>query len=390
MTTKRSYETSHPWITFLFHTERMSPEHWVRLGEADSKCSHVAKIPLLPKTANRLYRLYLARGVLATTAIEGNTLTEDEVQRYLDGELELPQSRKYLGQEVRNIVDACNQIGPAALAGERDLITQEEICGYNSLVLRDLPGPEGTEPGKPRRHSVGVSRYKAPLPEDLPYLVDRLCDWLNAGFPVPHCGRIACGILRAIVAHLYLAWIHPFADGNGRTARLLEFRILLSSGVSANAAHLLSNHYNQTRTEYYRYLDFSHRSLDGFLAFVLYALTGFVDGLKEQIQTIQQQQLLVHWENYVHGQFQGRDSKTENRRRRLVIDLSHQEKPVPQSKLRHISPRVAEFYAGHTERTLMRDVELLDAQGFVEQTPAGVRARIETMQAFMPPTIEKT
>lgn len=54
-------------------------------------------------------------------------------------------------------------------------------------------------------------------------------------------------IFKAVVAHLYLAWIHPVGDGNGRTARLVEFQILLSSGVPSPAAHLLSNHYNQTR-----------------------------------------------------------------------------------------------------------------------------------------------
>ena len=37
-------------------------------------------------------------------------------------------------------------------------------------------------------------------------------------------------LVRAMMAHLYLAWIHTFGDGNGRTARLLEFLILARSG----------------------------------------------------------------------------------------------------------------------------------------------------------------
>jgi hypothetical protein len=67
-------------------------------------------------------------------------------------------------------------------------------------------------------------------------------------------------ILKAMVAHLYLAWTHPFGDGNGRTARLIEFHILLSAGVPSPAAHLFSNHYNQTRAEYYRQLDRASKS----------------------------------------------------------------------------------------------------------------------------------
>jgi Fic family protein len=42
--------------------------------------------------------------------------------------------------------------------------------------------------------------------------------------------EIPYAILKAILAHLCLAWIHPFGDGNGRTARLVEFQILIFPG----------------------------------------------------------------------------------------------------------------------------------------------------------------
>ena len=62
-------------------------------------------------------------------------------------------------------------------------------------------------------------------------------------------------VIQAIVAHVYIAMIHPFGDGNGRTARLIEFYILLRAGLPDMASHILSNHYNDTRQEYYRRLD---------------------------------------------------------------------------------------------------------------------------------------
>ena len=67
-------------------------------------------------------------------------------------------------------------------------------------------------------------------------------------------------ILSAILAHLYLAWIHPFGDGNGRSARLLEFGVLLTGRVPTVAAHLLANFYNDTRSEYYRQLRIASES----------------------------------------------------------------------------------------------------------------------------------
>jgi Fic family protein len=59
-------------------------------------------------------------------------------------------------------------------------------------------------------------------------------------------------LMKAILTHLYIAWIHPFGDGNGRTARLAELQILLAAGMPMPASHLLSNHYNTTRTDLYR------------------------------------------------------------------------------------------------------------------------------------------
>src|SRR4030065_2907005 len=90
-------------------------------------------------------------------------------------------------------------------------------------------------------------------------------------------------IIKAVIAHLYFEWIHPFGDGNGRTGRLVEFQILVSSGVPPPAAPLLSNHYNLTRSAYYRELNLASRSGGDVIPFVCYAAEGFVDGLREQI-----------------------------------------------------------------------------------------------------------
>ena len=101
-----------------------------------------------------------------------------------------------------------------------------------------------------------VGRYRGAPPQECHYLLGKLCSWLSGPDFSPRPGfEIVFGVIKAIVAHLYLAWIHPFGDGNGRTARLLEVRFLLEAGAPTPAAHLLSNFYNQTRATYYRKLD---------------------------------------------------------------------------------------------------------------------------------------
>ena len=195
----------------------------------------------------------------------------------------------------------------------------------------------------------------------------------------------AFGVLRAIMAHLYIAWIHPFGDGNGRTARLVELEILLGVGVPNVAAHLLSNHYNQTRTEYYRQLDLAHTRGGDPIGFVEYALQGFVDGLRDQIETVREQQIMVHWVNFIHQVFQGQDTVAGRRQRRLAIDLSEADGPVKASEIRHITPRLAEAYAGKTDKTVSRDLNRLRELKLIERRKDGYRARPELMLAFLPP-----
>ena len=89
----RTYEKSHPWITFTANFDRASTELWMLLGEAISKCEHIAGVPLAPKIAEDLHRIYLAKGVHATTAIEGNTLSEEDVRARIEGKRSLPESK---------------------------------------------------------------------------------------------------------------------------------------------------------------------------------------------------------------------------------------------------------------------------------------------------------
>jgi len=78
---------------------------------------------------------------------------------------------------------------------------------------------------------------------------------------------VTLGFLKAVIAHLYLVWIHPFGDGNGRTARLIEFQILLNAGVPRLRRSFSSNHYNLTRMNYYLWLDKARRAGDGLTGF---------------------------------------------------------------------------------------------------------------------------
>ncbi len=345
---------------------------------------------LKPETGRQLHQLFLARGVLATTAIEGNTLSEDDALKAIEGTLKLPESQQYLGQEIQNIIDAANEIKEEMVESEASpRISPATIKHYNEVVLRDLPLSDGVVPGRIRNHSVGVARYRGAPHQDCEYLLGHLGRWLNDSdlntedqeFRVPYA------ILKAIIAHLYIAWIHPFGDGNGRTARLLEVQILLAAELPAPVCHLLSNHYNLTRGEYYRQLDQASRGEDP-IPFVEYAVQGLVDGVQDALGTIRAQQFSDRWEQYVYETFGELKTGADRRRLRLVLDLTRQYEgtlePIGKQELRHLSPMLSEAYAGKTVKTLTRDLNAILEMGLLEAEDRGYVPRDWIILAFRP------
>jgi len=390
MTTERAYERTHPWLTFKAVDLRQAPSTlWMLLGEAGSKIEHLRGVPLRPEATTELQRLYLAKGAWATTAIEGNTLSEEEVRARIDGTLDLPASQEYLGQEIDNVIVAFNAIARDLLDRGPLPLDPDMITTFNRLVLNGLELDPGVVAGEFRTGSVAVGPYKAVPAEDVPYLLGRLCGWLSSSFdpPSPEADlAMAFSIVKAIVAHVYFEWIHPFGDGNGRTGRLIEFQILLSSGVPFPAAHLLSNHYNQTRTEYYRQLQLASRMDGDLLPFLSYAVQGFVDGLRSTIQQVQSEQMEVMWENHVHHVLPGHTAAA-GRRRTLVLELSTQGDPIRRGELMDFSPDVIRAYRDRGPKTLTRDLNELRRLDLVRSTPAGYVAAKEQVRAFLPARI---
>ena len=383
MTKQRPYERTHSWLTFNLDLRRLRHTDWLALGEAAAKCEQIANAPLTPQVSHEIHQIYLAKGALATTAIEGNTLSEDEARAALAGSLELPPSREYLERELDNIVTACNQLSAQLRQEGRFPLTVERIERMNARVLDGLTVDEGVTPGRVRTGNVSVGRYRCPEGRDAEYLLQRLCAVLN-DLAAPDIRDTAFAIIKAIFAHVYFVWIHPFGDGNGRTGRLLELAILLEAGLPQPVCHLLSNHYNLTRTNYYRELDRASRTPDGIYGFLTYALRGFVDGLDEQLGVIRQHQWQVAWVHFVHEQFRTAQSATDRRRRTLALALSSLTAPVALDELPNLGVDVARAYASLSRRTLARDVEALEQLGLLRRDGNALRVNRELVQAFLP------
>ena len=381
----REWLNTHPWINF--EPVKINDKAWFLLGAAESKCKHMSAIPLPPGAMQKLLKVCMRKGVQATTAIEGNSLSLEDVGRIMDGETEkFPLSQKYQVTEIKNVVNAYNYVVEHIDDENACVITPEQIKTDNGTILQNLTLKPEVVPGEIRTHSVVVQRYVGAPAQACEYLLNRLCEWLNEDWMFSKDHVVAEGILKAILGHLYIAWIHPFGDGNGRTARLLELRLLMTTGVPMTAAHLLSNYYNETRPQYYDAL--ARSTLDksgGVKGFITYALQGFVDALDAQIQVILAEQLELIWVNHVHSFFRSKKTPANIRQRELLLDISLKDEPMQLDELRlRLSAKTLVLYKNRTARALTRDINELEKAQFLKKDERGIMANKDQLRSFLP------
>jgi Fic family protein len=384
------------------------------LGQCYAYINSMLNIPIRPDYHQQLLVVSLNKGALATTAIEGNTLTEKDLTQIQDGR-DIGPSRKYQQQEVENILTAFNIILKELIRNKKpEIVSPELIRRFNEMVGKNIGEAFGGKPGHFRRRNVVVGTvYRPPSFEMVKELVEKLCGWLMKHF---HCMRrvhtsgmypetntlpkqplvdyaqeqnFSEAVLEAIIAHVYIAWIHPFMDGNGRTARLLEFYLLMRAGVPSIASHILSNHYNDTRTIYYRQLQRATETGD-LTEFIQYALEGFRDGLEHTILVIHKDQTELTWNNYVHDvtekmQDEGKNRKTMQRIRQLAYYIPA-DRFLGLDEIAILNPKIAGEYLGLNPITLRRDLDLLIGKNLLKTEKNKYCANYGLLHSLLPET----
>lgn len=355
------------------------------LGECDAYVRALTDIPLKPEYRDKLLRVSLIKGAQATTAIEGNTLSQEEIEK-LDEGWKLPPSKEYLEIEVKNILAAFNELlKEIVLEGRVSIITPELIKNFHRMIGQNLGDHFDAIPGRFRDDNRVVGKYLAPDHKFVPELIDKLCEWLRREFHYSDGQNFLTLVIQAIITHVYIEWIHPFGDGNGRTGRLLEFYILLRTGLPSIVSHVLSNFYNQTRPEYYRQLDLArkNKNLSGFIK---YAVQGFRDGLQENLSLIQESQFVIFWHNYIYEAFSDvKYTKRDafKRKRELILDIPIN-KEFDIDQLIEITPGVAKRYAKVNRATILRDLKELQDLDLLIKVGRKYTPNTKILRAMMP------
>jgi Fic family protein len=338
----------------------LGEEAVIWLGECVGLIDVLRIAPLSPEDREALLRLTIKRGALSTTAIEGNSVTEEEYDAFVQKKRNLPPSRRYQQIEVENLVSEFNRI---LSEGRKEYVTSDLIKDFHRRVVKGLNEELQVVPGVFREHEVSVGGYRPPDHGDVSGLVERLCMWLRE-FGFSRGQSAAEMIIEALVAHVYFVWIHPFGDGNGRTGRLLEFYLLMRGGFPSIAGHILSNFYNNTRDKYYKMLEVS-RLKKNISDFLIYAIGGLRDGLREMHTNVAYYQTAVLWKDHIYRAFDTLQHSKEGaflRKRELMLGF-----PLYEGLLLEEIPLRAGVlkYGGLSANTLYKDIMQLQELGLL-------------------------
>lgn len=375
----------YPHLIFRKHWQLTEATSY-QLGECEAMIRVIENTPMRPKVRDKLLTVSLIKGAQATTAIEGNTLSAEEIEKiFLEGE-KLPASKQYLEIEVKNVIDAFNYLLKEVVRQDNSwLVTPELILDFHRRIAQNLGEHIDAIPGRWREDRRHVGPYLAPEHQYVPELIHKLCNWIKEEFHFHREQDFKTAVIQAIVTHIYIEWIHPFADGNGRTGRLVEFFILLRFGLPSICSHILSNFYNETRSEYYRQINNARKERD-ITKFISYAVQGFRDGLEQQLGVIQKGQFQVFWQNHIYETFSDihylkRDVFKRKRRLILAVPLF---KKVTSYEILSRDAEIQKEYAGLSQATLDRDLKELTDLGLLKRYKNQYAANVSVLGEYLP------
>ncbi len=212
---------------------------WQRLTDKKKQLDRLRPLPA--SVINQLQKRFLVEWTYHSNAIEGNSLTLKETQMVLENGLTIK------GKPLKDHLEATNHQDAILLlekfVAKKKPLNLNLILNLHKMILKSI---EDENAGRLRRVDVAItgSSHQCPQFEKVPGLMKQFSDWLKITRINP--------VDKAARAHFKLVDIHPFVDGNGRTARLLMNLILMRSGFPP-AVILKAD-----RQKYYRLLENSH------------------------------------------------------------------------------------------------------------------------------------
>lgn len=255
----------------LYHTKPayLSPDLINRIDEKWHKLK--THRPLSPTIVNKLRERFILEMTYNSNAIEGNNLTYKETYLVINEGITIKGKSLKNHLEVKSHQEALEFIYDLVDFNSHFTLSQNLIRQIQSLVISAI---DKTISGKYRSGYVAIagSNIKLPFATEIPHLMSKIISWFGKNQKNLHPIELAS------ILHHKLVAIHPFDDGNGRTARLTMNIMLLQAGYPL--AVILKN----DRKKYYDTL--SKADKGNILPFIQFIAQSVERSLNIYIETI--------------------------------------------------------------------------------------------------------
>lgn len=206
----------------------------------------VQHLPMTPMVLSSLRESARLSSTHYSTKIEGNRLSLAQVEEVVERAAHVP-GRERDEREVKGYYAALDQVEKWII--KSNPITETTIKKIHAIVMSG--GRKDAVPSPYRdgqnviRDSNGSIVYLPPEAQDIPRLMKELIAWIVQSVDIP-------APIVASIAHYQFATIHPYYDGNGRTARLLTTLILHTRGYDLKGIYSLEEYYAKNLPDYYQ------------------------------------------------------------------------------------------------------------------------------------------
>ena len=202
------------------------------------------------------------RNAHSSTAIEGNPLTLEQVRAIEEGR-EIPPLAQRPRREIANYFAGLRFVEKNA---KRRAIGQAEVLKLHRIMAGKVM--DQGKAGEYRTIRVKVGDYIAPRPEDVRPMMSDLLEWWDQE------AATLSPIVSAAIVHHQFETIHPFADGNGRTGRMLSLWELYRRGFDSHHIFSIDEFYWEDRPRYYAALEKVQQEKGGLTTWLEYSAEG--------------------------------------------------------------------------------------------------------------------
>lgn len=373
------------WEDFEFDYELNTKDMFPDMVSIEGYKQAALNLILPPEWHSQLDRLNRIRAVHGTTALEGNPLSEAEVERQIeivDQQGDTADETKITNEQlqIRNSARAQEWVRKRFQPGSPrvevgDMLTMHKLVTDGSDEAHNLPGALRTFPIQVGSADMGGIHKGSPH-ESLYEMMEEFVGFLNSRkFAANH------PVIRALLAHFFLATIHPFGDGNGRVSRLLEAGILFQGEYNVHGFYGLSNHFYANEQEYKTLLQECRRhrplNVSSFIKFGVegfkHELAGINNFVKTKLNRVVYRQMLVRNYNMRTGVRRRLLNVREYQLLDFLLSATEPLDPFSESPSRKINlseleeyPLIKSIYRDVTLRTFHRELTRLAEIGMIK------------------------